>query len=170
MQWSRYLTQRNTLHQNGYFFFLIWCSICKMSVILLKPECVNSLAPCRIWFDFRWVIFKQILVTDVWVISCEITLRWVSQGLTDNKSTLVQVLAWCRQATSDYLNQCWPRSMSPYGVTRLQWVNTLRPKKMAAILKKSSIALSWQKMFAFWLKIHWILTRLHLTVSQHWFK
>ena len=26
----------------------------------------------------------------------------------DDKSTLVQVMAWCRQATSHYLNQCWP--------------------------------------------------------------
>ena len=29
--------------------------------------------------------------------------------LTD-KSTMVWVMAWCRQATSHYLNQCWPRS------------------------------------------------------------
>ena len=60
---------------------------------------------------------------DGWVISCEITLRWMSQGLTDDTSTLVQVIAWCRQATSHYLSQCWPRSLSPYGVTRPQWVN-----------------------------------------------
>ena len=33
-----------------------------------------------------------------------------------------QVMACCRQATSHYLNQCWPRSVSPYGVTRPQWV------------------------------------------------
>ena len=51
------------------------------------------------------------------------------QDLTDDKSTLVQVMAWCRQATSHYLNQCWPRSQKPYGVTRLQWVNTLRPRQ-----------------------------------------
>ena len=38
--------------------------------------------------------------------------------LTDDKSTLVQVMAWCRQATSHYLSQCWPSSMTPYGVTR----------------------------------------------------
>ena len=31
-------------------------------------------------------------------------------------------MAWCRQATSHYLSQCWPSSMSPYGVTRPQWV------------------------------------------------
>ena len=45
------------------------------------------------------------------------------QNLADNKSTLVQVMAWCRQATSHYLNQCWPRSAMPYGVTWPQWVN-----------------------------------------------
>ena len=32
-------------------------------------------------------------------------------------------MAWCRQATSHYLSQCWPRSMSPYDVTRQQRVN-----------------------------------------------
>ena len=32
-------------------------------------------------------------------------------------------MAWCHQATSHYLSQCWPSSMSPYGVTRPQWVN-----------------------------------------------
>ena len=44
------------------------------------------------------------------------------QDLTDDKSTLVQVMAWYREATSHYLSQCWSRSMSPNGVTRLQWV------------------------------------------------
>ena len=32
--------------------------------------------------------------------------------LTDDKSALVQVMAWCHQATSHYLSQYWPRSMS----------------------------------------------------------
>ena len=48
---------------------------------------------------------------------------------TDEKSTLVQVMAWCRQATSHYLSQCWPRSMSPNGVTRPQWVNMAASRK-----------------------------------------
>ena len=43
-----------------------------------------------------------------------------------NNSTLVQVMAWCRQATSHYLTLPWPRSMSSYGIARPQWVNTLR--------------------------------------------
>ena len=45
--------------------------------------------------------------------------------LTDDKSTLVQVMAWCRQAAIHYLSQCWPRSVSPYGIIRPQWVKTM---------------------------------------------
>ena len=46
---------------------------------------------------------------DDWGISCEITLTWKPHDLTDDKSTLVQVMAWCCQVTSHYLSQCWPR-------------------------------------------------------------
>ena len=51
-------------------------------------------------------------------------LLWMVTGLTDDKLTLGQVMAWCRQARSHYLNQCWPISMPPYGITRPQWVNS----------------------------------------------
>ena len=45
--------------------------------------------------------------------------------LTDDKSTLVQVMAWCCQTRSHYLSQCWPRSLSPHGNTRPLCVNSL---------------------------------------------
>ena len=67
------------------------------------------------------IMFKLILVTDGCDISSEIAIRWASLDLSDDKSTLVQVMAWCRQATNHYLNQCWARSLPPYGVTRPQW-------------------------------------------------
>ena len=35
------------------------------------------------------------------------------------RSTLVKVMAWCRQAISNYLSQCWSRSVSPYGHSEL---------------------------------------------------
>ena len=60
---------------------------------------------------FRYLIFQIISVIDGWGISCELALRWMSLNLTDDKSTLVQVMAWCQQATSHYLSQCWPRSI-----------------------------------------------------------
>ena len=57
-----------------------------------------------------------------WGMSHDIAHRWMPLDLTDDKSTLVQVMVWCHQATSHYLSQCWPRSLSPNGVTRPQWV------------------------------------------------
>ena len=71
-----------------------------------------------------WEILMNIQITkfqanlsDWW--QCQIPFRWLSLDVTDNKSTLVQVMAWCHQASSHYLNQCWPG----YGVTWPQWVN-----------------------------------------------
>ena len=84
---------------------------------------INSLAPGKSEWNFRSLIFQIISVIDGWVTSWELTLRWMSLDLTDDKLTLVQVMAWCLMAPSHYLSQCWPRSLSPYGVTRPQWVN-----------------------------------------------
>ena len=47
----------------------------------------------------------------------------MSLDLADGISTMVQVMAWCHQATSHYQSQCWPRFMSPHGITRPPWVN-----------------------------------------------
>ena len=57
--------------------------------------------------------------------SCQIALRWKPQNLINERSTLVQIKAWCCKATSCCLCQWWPTSMSSYGVTRPQWVNPL---------------------------------------------
>ena len=69
--------------------------------------------------------FQADLVVSGWGISYEIALIWMSLDHIYGKSTLVQVMAWCRQATSHYLRQCWPRSQSPYGVIRPQWVKEI---------------------------------------------
>ena len=52
---------------------------------------------------------------------CEIALRRMSLDLTDDKSILVQVMAWCRQATSHYLSQCWPTPV-PLGHDELVYI------------------------------------------------
>ena len=89
---------------------------------------------------FRYIIFQIISVDDGWVISCELALRLMSLVFTDDKSTLVQVVAWFRQARSQYLNQCLCRSLSSYAVTRPQWVaNTVTypsPKLDAGLAKE----------------------------------
>ena len=83
----------------------------------------NSLAPGKFEWNFIYVIFKPILVIDGWGISFEIAIILMSPDFTNNQSTLVQVMAWYCQTTSHYLSQCWPRSLSLYGVTRPEWVN-----------------------------------------------
>ena len=45
---------------------------------------------------FYTVVFKLISIVDGWLISSEITLTWMSLDFTYGKSTLVQVMAWCR--------------------------------------------------------------------------
>ena len=86
---------------------------------------VNSLAPGKFEWNFRYLIFKRIVVIDRWGISCEIAPIWMSLNFTDDQSALVQVMAWCCQATSHYLSPCWPRSLSPYGVTKPECVNSI---------------------------------------------
>ena len=76
--------------------------------------------PWEIWM--RNVIFSLDWLIGIFTFSHDNVPRWMPQGLTDDKSTLVQVMGWCHQAISHYLSQCWPRSVSPYDVTRPQWV------------------------------------------------
>ena len=84
---------------------------------------LNSLAPGRSECDSKNVIFNLVLLIGIFRSSHDDTLQWTPLDLTDDKSTLVQVMAWCRQVTSLYLSQCWPRSVLPYGIIRPQLVN-----------------------------------------------
>ena len=86
------------------------------------PRDFNSLAPGRSEQSFQWLIFKRMSFITGWGISSEIALRWMSLDFTGDKSTLVQVMAWCHRTTNHYLSQCWPRSVSPFVVTGPQWV------------------------------------------------
>ena len=109
--------------------------------------------------------------------------------------TLAQVMAWCRQATSHYLSQCWLKSVWPYDVNRPQWVNlitdthllpthpiyrmfimglyntnTLRPDKMATIWQMA-FSFFLMKGILFWFEFHWyLLSRVHQTMNQLWYR
>ena len=71
---------------------------------------VNSLAPGRSECDSKNGIFNPVLLIGILRSLYDNALRWMPQDITDDKSTLVQVMAWCGQATSQYLSQYWPRS------------------------------------------------------------
>ena len=62
----------------------------------------NSLAPGRSKCDSKNGIFNLVLLIGIFRSSHDDALRWMPQDLTDDKSTWVQVMAWCRQATSHY--------------------------------------------------------------------
>ena len=79
------------------------------------------------------MILKLVSVTGGWGILCKIALRWLSLDVTDDKSTLVQVMAWCPQATSHYLNQSWSRSLMPYGIPVPQWAKITTTKQNKTI-------------------------------------
>ena len=93
----------------------------------------NSLAFGRWGSNYKiiiWCFFTLILPNnrnyrmDTWY---EIALRWgwigldlfnevtvnIPQNIAYENSTSVQVMAWCHQATSHYLSQCWPSSFLP---------------------------------------------------------
>ena len=101
--------------------------------------------------------------------------------LADDKSPLVQVMAWFRQATSHFLGQCWRRFMSPYGVTGPQWVNVFQISGevclthrsiagYAMLLNNSWLQVIWQAIVLMWR--HWILDIAVTPVQQlmltHW--
>ena len=56
----------------------------------------------------------------------------------------VQIMAWCRQAASHYLSQCWPRSLSPYGVTIPQWINVHGHVSIPTTNKAFPFPLQWR--------------------------
>ena len=75
--------------------------------------------PWEIWQYFPKCNFKPIFHNDVLSAPREIALPWMTQDLIDDKSTLVQEMAWCRQATSHYQSQCWSNPMASQGHNEL---------------------------------------------------
>ena len=71
------------------------------------------------------VVFKLTLGIGSLKNSDKVVLIWITLDFFDDKSTLVEVMAWCLMAPSHYLNRCWSSSIMPYDVIIGQWVNPL---------------------------------------------
>ena len=102
---------------NYYITSWQWVNQCFWCLSHHKLTLIFSLVSGRCDCNLRLLIFKLMWRIDIQRISCEIARRWMPQDLTEDKSALVQLMAWCHQETSNYLKQCWPRSMSPYSIT-----------------------------------------------------
>ena len=57
--------------------------------------------------NFACVFVKLISWIDILSTSPEIGPGWVPQNPTDDKSTLVQVVAWCLEVTSCYNHEMY---------------------------------------------------------------
>ena len=64
------------------------------------------MAPGRPGCHLKTAMLYLVLLIGIFTSSNDNALRLMPEDLTDDKSTLVQVMAWCRQATSHYLSQC----------------------------------------------------------------
>ena len=127
-QWTSEITVklRSNLcirHVNILANFWQWNMLCLGEVCRLPTQnyvvelwflyyALNSLAPGRPGHNSKSMILKLIMQNNSLGTYCVIALQWMSQKLTDEKSTLAQVMAWC-------LSQCWTLFMSPYGVYKV---------------------------------------------------
>ena len=82
---------------------------------------VNSVLPVRCLHNVINVVFKHIAFINALVFAVALPFGWIPQDLTDQKSMLVQVLAWCLEVRSHYMCECWLNSMSIYDITRPKW-------------------------------------------------
>ena len=83
-------------------------------------------SPCGIIRPFfKWRIISNFETHTTVLISWVFSVKFPSGECHKISlimiAILVQVMAWCRQVTSHYLNKCWPSSLTPYVVTRPQW-------------------------------------------------
>ena len=69
--------------------------------------CVNRLSIGRCGCDFKCLNFKHNLWIDILNIQIGIAFEPMPENLVDGKPK-VQVLAWCRRATSHFFNSLWP--------------------------------------------------------------
>ena len=97
--------------------------ICDLGHLVTKVRCKDL--PDNDWGDFRCrCAVDSSSFADCWLKyllwNCPQRLRRIPMDLAHDKSTLVQIMAWCHQATSHYLNQYWPSSMMLYGIIRPQ--------------------------------------------------
>ena len=105
---------------------------------------------------------KLIIRNSHLVTHCKIALHRAS---LINKSTLIQVMAWCQQPTSHYLIQCWHRSTLPSGITQPQWVNSFI--SIDAYILVNEVGYHW---FRWWFLICWVPNHflINLLAKSHY--
>ena len=104
---------------------VLWCVCCGYlaeNYVTLGTDCVMSSSLYKLT---RWFLGKKLILEHSFQIVFVIYIISISDVfLWSLMLTWLQVIACCHQAPSHHLNQCWPSSTSPYGVTRQQWATS----------------------------------------------
>ena len=115
------ITRSQWVNKNSVTFIWMfpnsWRLICSVSVLTENYNNVihednnemtniltDSIFKCTFWWKIKCFFIQIFSEVSSW--------QWVSIGLED-----------ACLALNHYPNQCWPRSMVPYGVTMPQWLN-----------------------------------------------
>ena len=88
------------LNSDQHSYFVFYGCYLDCVIVVWATGCIIYLASGKFKWNLRLVISELTSVVDSWGSSCKIALRWMSLDLTDDKSALVQVMAWCSQAGS----------------------------------------------------------------------
>ena len=120
-----------SLHHNDCIYFRSISGMFTATSMWLSDTIWHQTTSLTHWplGDFNKILenefFKLILVTGGCDISSEISLRWTSLDLNDVNIGAGNGLVPSGNKPLPDLSQCWPSSLSPYGVTRPQWANII---------------------------------------------
>ena len=96
-----------------------WSDVVVSSQLRLCHTCIIDVMACWVGFyPILWALLRSdhyycttvvlLPAIDVWwAFPVKWTYRWMPLDFINEKSILVQVMAWCLMAPSHYLNQCW---------------------------------------------------------------
>ena len=143
----------------GFTACCIWKSSC-----ILMPKFGKQLS------FFKWIFSNE----NIWIS------KWVHTG---SNWQWVQVMAWCfASMTSLFLDQCWPRFLKANGITRPQWINSLRPAD-AVIIHLCEMGQHWCRIWLvacvvpshyrnqWWLIVDWThRSTLQWSMKEKWYK
>ena len=110
------------------------CSLETLQDLMIRGPTAERIKHCSGGVEvFSWKLYHWVrchlqtqLRIKLMTTAYKIALVRMPQNFFDDKLTLVQVMPCYCQATSHYLIQCLPKSMSKYGITRPQWFNSFK--------------------------------------------
>ena len=148
---------------NGWNWIMFDKKTAKWSIALIFSYLFNYISMHNILKNSKKSTVTQFppqkgLAASFMIEALQRFVMWHTGGatldFTDDKSTLLQGMAWCCQATSHCLSQCWPSSLLPYGVTR-------NDRKYRYIFMLPRMWLAWQKLTPCPLMTQWYVSNFY---------